>query len=188
MWARPPSSCDLKHGTYDQDNAYRGAEPDQLEYTLVVDGDTVKIYLFDTCGLEQFRTLTSNYYRDAGAILLFYSVEDLYTLSNLYQWVEDAEGSVEKEASEITWALIGNKCDMPQEISEESIQQFCKDRLNTELSFYVSAKSGENVVNAFEAIVAAVHRKKLGVSTNNSVARPNVTLKPVVQKKVKCSC
>ena len=33
----------LKHGTYDQDNAYRGAEPDQLEYTLVVDGDTVKV-------------------------------------------------------------------------------------------------------------------------------------------------
>ena len=55
---------------------------------------------------------------------------------------------------------MGNKCDMPQEISEESIQQFCKDRLKTELSFYVSAKSGEN---AFEAIVAAVHRKKLGV-------------------------
>ena len=148
----------------------------------------LQIYLFDTCGLEQFRTLTSNYYRDAGAILLFYSVEDLYTLSNLYQWVDDAEGSVGKEASEITWALIGNKCDMPQEISEESIQQFCKDQLNTELSFYVSAKSGENVVNAFEAIVAAVHRKKLGVSTNNSVAQPNVRLKPVVQKKVKCSC
>lgn len=138
--------------------------------------------------MEQFRTLTSNYYRDAAAILLFYSVEDQYTFDHLYQWVEDAEANTGKDTSEITWALIGNKCDMSPEIGVESIQLFCRQRLKTELSFYVSAKSGQNVTSAFESIVAAAHRKKVETSHSNLAEQPNLTLKLNVLKKEKCSC
>ena len=148
-----------------------------------------QVYLYDTCGLEQGRTRPYNYvlYRDCVAVLLFYSVEALYTLEHLYSWADDAEGCVQKEASQLTWALIGNKCDLIWEISDETIQRFCRERLKSELSFCVSTKSGDNVVNTFETIVAAVHRKQLELGTSVTEQRSTVKLRQT-KSKSKCSC
>ena len=147
----------------------------------------MQVSLFDTGGLEQFRTLTPNFYRESLAILLFYSVEALYTLEHLYQWAEDAECCVQNDASQLTWALIGNKCDLMQEINDETIQSFCRDRLKTELSYVVSAKSGENVKNAFEAIVAAAHRKHLEQGFHEAAPQPPLKVNLTTKAKP-CAC
>ena len=138
--------------------------------------------------MEQHRTLTSSFYRDSAAILLFYSVDSQYTFEHLPKWVDDAEDILQRD-SQLTWALIGNKCDLLQEVSEQPIQAFLRDRLKTDLSFYVSAKSGENVKNAIEAIITAVHRKRLqqhgfAVTEKNSTLKLNLISKPPA----KCSC
>ena len=150
-----------------------------------------QVYLYDTCGMEQARTLTSNYYRNSVAVLLFYSVEALYTFEHLSTWADDAEGFAQKEASQLTWALIGNKCDLMQEINDETIQKFCIERLKTDLSFFVSTKSGENVINTFETIVAAAHRKQLELGTSVMTERSStLRLHRITssESKSKCSC
>ena len=88
-----------------------------------------------------------------------YSVEDQYTFENLQEWIENAQDSVDLDS--FVWALVGNKCDLPLEIEHDSIKARC-EQLGTTLSFFASAKTGENVVNAMEKIVAEVHKKRAG--------------------------
>lgn len=113
-----------------------------------------QVHLHDTGGGERFRTLTSNFYRNADAAILMYSVEDQYTFENLQEWIENAQDSVDLD--NFVWALVGNKCDLPLEIEHDNILDKC-EFLGTKLSFFTSAKTGENVKAAFEEIVEAVH-------------------------------
>lgn len=147
-----------------------------------------QVYLYDTCGMERnANSITASYFRNSAAVLLFYSVEDPYSFSSLQQWTDHTETCVCKHASQLTWALIGNKCDLLQDIDDNIIEAFCKERLKSELSFKVSAKSGENVKSAFEAIVTAVHRKKQ--MQNTPVIEQEASLKlNLTTKQQHCSC
>lgn len=89
-----------------------------------------------------------------------YSVEDRFTFENLQEWIENAQDSI-SDIDGFVWALVGNKSDLPLEIEHDSILAR-QEQLGTELSFFTSAKTGENVVAAFERIVEVVHAKQLG--------------------------
>ena len=90
-----------------------------------------------------------------------YSVEDRFTFENLQEWIENAHDSIE-DIDNFVWVLVGNKTDLPLEIEHDTILSKC-EQLNTELSFFTSAKTGENVTAAFERIIEAIH---LGGKTN----------------------
>ena len=136
-------------------------------------------YLHDTGGGERFRTLTSNFYRNADAAILMYSVEDRYTFENLQEWVESASDVVDLDCFE--FALVGNKSDQPLEVEHESIRARC-DMLNTQLSFFTSAKTGENVIEAFEKIIEHVHTAKSGrassITVRNNIVHPTSSNTP----------
>ena len=88
-----------------------------------------------------------------------YSVEDRYTFENLQEWVESASEVVDLDT--FVFALVGNKSDLPLEVEHESIRARC-DTLGTQLSLFTSAKTGDNVLEAFEKIVEHVHTSKSG--------------------------
>ena len=136
-------------------------------------------YLHDTGGGERFRTLTSNFYRNADAAILMYSVEDSYTFENLQEWVESASEVVDLDT--FVFALVGNKSDQPLEVQHESIKARC-DMLNTQLSFFTSAKTGENVLQAFEKIISHVHTTKIGrppgITVHNNIVNPTISNPP----------
>lgn len=91
-----------------------------------------------------------------------YSVEDRFTFENLQEWIENAVDSID-DIDNFVWALVGNKSDLPLEIEHETILSR-QEQLETNLSFFTSAKTGENVVSTFERIIEAIHSKKLGKS------------------------
>ena len=188
----------------DTDNAAFSIGVDHLEHRVVVDGKEVKVrelhlnpcfsnsypepviqvYLHDTGGGERFRTLTANFYRHADAAILMYSVEDRYTFENLQEWVESAADVVDMDS--FMFALVGNKSDLPLEVEHESIKARC-DTLGTQLSFFTSAKTGENVAESFKKIVQHLHR-----TSSTRSAAPTVTgtiIRPTgVGKTQKQSC
>lgn len=94
-----------------------------------------------------------------------YSVEDRYTFENLQEWIESASDVVDLDC--FVFALVGNKSDMPLEVEHESIKARC-DNLATQLSFFTSAKTGNNVIHAFEKIIEHVHTVKNGRSSTVS--------------------
>ena len=109
--------------------------------------------------------MTSNFYRNADAAILVYSVESKYTFENLQEWVERAAEVVDLDIpGSFVFALVGNKSDLPMEVDHESIKARC-EMLHTQLSFFTSAKTGDNVLNAFEKIIERVHQVKGGRSS-----------------------
>lgn len=95
-----------------------------------------------------------------------YSVEDRFTFENLQEWIENAHDSID-DIDNFVWALVGNKCDLPLEIEHDTILSR-QEQLETDLSFFTSAKTGENVTATFGRIVEAIHMKKVGKVTNAS--------------------
>lgn len=112
-----------------------------------------------------------------------YSVEDRYTFENLQEWVESASDVV--DADSFVFALVGNKSDLPLEVEHESIKARC-DTLGTQLSFFTSAKTGENVMGAFEKIVQHLQRTRTSRSTAPTTT--GTIVRPALGKPQKQSC
>ena len=116
----------------------------------------MQVSLWDTGGCEKHGPLTSNFFRANGALLV-YCVEDSYTFENLQKWIDDASKCMPDEMIEsFVWAVIGNKCDLPNEVEKIKVEQLCK-QLQTKLFYSVSAKTGQNVTEAFQDVVTTIH-------------------------------
>ena len=143
---------------------------DKLRLSLYHVAFLLQVYLHDTGGGERFRTLTSNFYRNASAAILMYSVDEMLSFQNLQEWIENLHSSmIPWDPDNFAWAIIGNKCDLPLEIEHGTILSLCKQQ-NTTMNFFTSAKTGENVKAAFEKIVEDVHRKLSHTRTPQSTA------------------
>ncbi len=131
--------------------------------------------MFDTAGGERFRTLTSNYFTNADAAILMYSIEDQYSFERIEDEIENALQFVDPD--NFVWALIGNKADLHLEVDESSIKAKGK-HLETPLLYYTSAKSGANVRESLNAVVKYVHRKRAGTPRKYSGADSD--LRPII--------
>ena len=125
----------------------------------------LQVMLWDTAGAEQFRTLSDHYYREACGGLLVYCVEDTYTFESLQEWIDDANRRIKSD--KFVWALLGNKSDLYNEIGEERVEAQCQ-LMNTDLSYQCSAKTGENVMEAFNAVVVAIHKSQSAIKLQQS--------------------
>ena len=117
--------------------------------------------LWDTGGLERYDSMTANYYRYCHAVLLVYDLNAEETLFFLADWFKEAKAN-SRWPQRVVFSLWGNKSDdvTPDEQSakEPSIEAFLKQyNIPESLSFRVSAKSGDNVVEAFEKVIETVH-------------------------------
>ena len=118
-----------------------------------------QINVWDTAGMERTRSLTSNYYRNAHAVIFVYAIDDTYSLTVLHNWVQD----VDKDAKTALKFLVGNKVDLADESSEVDKNQaelLCKNSGLHSL-YHVSAKTGAGVKEMFYDIAKLmVHNKK----------------------------
>ena len=115
--------------------------------------------LTDTGGGERFRTLTASFYRHAKAVILVYSIDSPYTLSHLQEWIEECR-SVHPNPEQLVWALVGNKADLTNEVTENQVEGLCKE-YDIHLFYLTSAKTGENVEKMFNAVVKATYQSEL---------------------------
>ena len=105
-----------------------------------------------------------------------YSVEDRFTFENLQEWIDNAVDSID-DIDNFVWALVGNKSDLPLEIELDTIKSR-QEQLNTDLSYFTSAKTGENVMQSMEHLIEVIHRKKTGAkNTPSSSGGPSKTVK-----------
>ena len=86
------------------------------------------------------------------------------------------------------WALLGNKCDLYDEVGEERVVAQCK-QINTNLCYQCSAKTGENVMEAFQDIIAAIHKNKAATKLQQSTKEDQpVDTNEEQYSRQKCSC
>lgn len=72
----------------------------------------IKIHIWDTAGLEKYKSLTQNYYKQADGVIVMYDITEEKTLYKGEKWYKDAKDSLRKDV--ITY-LVGNKIDLSSE-------------------------------------------------------------------------
>ncbi|OJA12519.1 hypothetical protein AZE42_07159 [Rhizopogon vesiculosus] len=119
--------------------------------TIELDGKHIKLQIWDTSGLERFRTITTAYYRGAMGILLVYDVTNERSFNNIRNW----HANVGQHASEgVNKILIGNKSDWTDKraVTEDQGRALAEE---LDMKFMeTSVKANEGVEEAFFALAS----------------------------------
>ena len=125
----------------------------------------IELKIWDTAGQERYRNMTKQYFKGADGILLIFDLTKRDTFDKIYQWIEQLNDY--STTYDISIVLIGNKKDLPnREISFEEGKMKAKE-LNVEY-FETSAKTGENINEAFMNLSQLILKKK-GIIVDNSI-------------------
>jgi small GTP-binding protein len=115
---------------------------------IEVDGKIVNLNIWDTAGQEMYRAITNQYYRNASGVLIVYDVTSRKSFNNIKLWLKDLEKNC--DMTNIVKLLIGNKVDMPREVSQEEAKSFAA---RSKMAYIeTSALSNSNIEQAFEEI------------------------------------
>lgn len=140
--------------------------------------EDIQLEIWDTAGMERFRSINKIYYRDAVACILTFDLTDRISFESLESWKKDFETSCQQNPICI---VVGNKCDLEDqiEIVEEEASAWA-NKYNF-LYFSVSALSGEGVNEMLDALVKIIPR----VRTADDIAVPDLT---TTSESNSCSC
>lgn len=117
-------------------------------------GQRVHLQLWDTAGQERFRSLTTAFFRDAMGFLLMFDLTHEESFVNVRSWLSQLHTHAYCE--DPTIILIGNKSDLEKErqVGEQAARDLA-DTLGIKY-FETSAKTGENVTDAVDALLEQV--------------------------------
>jgi small GTP-binding protein len=110
----------------------------------------VRLLVWDIGGQEKFAKLRTIYFKGSNGALGVYDLTDIQSLLKLPGWISSIKKSVKKS---IPMLIIGNKNDLARQV-EKSEAEDLSSRLNC-IYLETSAKTGENVEQAFELIARA---------------------------------
>ena len=118
----------------------------------------IELQLWDTAGQELFRSVTRGYYRGSMVAYLVFDLTQQATFDSLERWIVDVK---EVAMPNLITVLIGNKSDLAEnrQVKPEEIDAFAKGH-NMEY-FEVSAKTGDNVVEAITSCLQILDERAL---------------------------
>ena len=119
-----------------------------LTFNLKLDDKHIKLQIWDTCGQEAYKSLITNFYRNASLAMIVYSIDNRQSFLHVKNWLNEIRA---KSNPDIKIVLIGNKADL-EEKREITFEEGQKYKEENELLFFreASAKSGLNSKEIFE--------------------------------------
>ena len=109
-------------------------------------GEKVTLSLVDTAGQEKFKCLSSQYYKNADAVLFVFALDDKMSFYNISEWMKLFYNN--NKNKNILKYLIGNKNDLPIEIEESTIKIFLEEHKDLKYKS-TSAKTENDEINKF---------------------------------------
>ena len=114
--------------------------------TINIDGQEIRIQIWDTAGMENFKSITRSYYKNSICALIVYDISNKDSFKNVLNWIEDCKVFSPKN---ILLVLIGNKCDL-EEKRQVSIEEGKKVAEENDMIFFeTSAKDNININEVF---------------------------------------
>lgn len=125
---------------------------------IQIENEDVKVLIYDTAGHERFRSIAKTQYRGSQGVIIIYDVTEKKSFDKIINWVDSIKENSDTQNVEIL--LVGNKIDMVN----ERVVQFSEGNdlaINFGINFIeTSAKTGENVDNAFFNIIKRIFEKE----------------------------
>ena len=118
----------------------------------------VKLQIWDTAGSEQYRAITTGYYRGALGVILVFDITNLTSFLNLQYWLEEVRQVCDDDC---LIALMANKVDImfkepeQREVLREQAELFARDNGLLYID-ECSAKADININETFYAVAEAI--------------------------------
>ena len=145
---------------------------DFLMKSVIINGITVKLQLWDTAGQEKYKSMVSSYYRGANVALIVFDLTSRPSFDALPLWIENFYKNGPEQKNII---LIGNKKDLVDErqVTQEEAEMFAET--NNMIYFETSAKDGDNIDYVFN--YAAEKLLEFYTGNNQPVLKKELTPK-----------
>ena len=151
------------------------------------DGSLVNVNIVDTAGQENFRSLSSQYYKRADGILLVYDITNEKSFENIKGYY--FEQIKEKCKKNIKIIVLGNKTDLEEDRKVNPKEGANFAAKNGYMFLETSCLKNRNVADSFETLIELIYReleeKNLTNYSENSITINNHFKK---KKKKKKSC
>ncbi|XP_068426238.1 ras-related protein Rab-42b [Clinocottus analis] len=129
-----------------------------VHFLEVEPGVRVKLQFWDTAGQERFRSVTRSYYRNSVGGLLVFDLTNQASFDHIKEW--HAEVCERVQPQKVLFLLVGQKSDRDDQ-GERVVSLEEAEKLAVQLGVpYVeaSAKTGQNVKDAFELLTRRVYQ------------------------------
>ena len=113
---------------------------------ITIDEKQYLYRIWDTCGQERFRSLSKSYFRNSDGIMLLFDLNSQNSFDNLNSWFISIK---ESGAEDIPLILVGTKCDLYNNITEETISNFVSQNKTIQKYFKCSAKENIGIEEPF---------------------------------------
>ena len=105
-------------------------------------GRKIKLQMWDTCGLEQYRSINKMYFRGANIAMILYDSTNEKSFDACGEWLKDVK---ENCSAETSIYLVGTKTDLPaKRVTSAEAEDF---RVKNDLTekCEISAKTGDGI-------------------------------------------
>lgn len=145
-----------------------------IDFKIKTIGGT-RIKIWDTAGQEQFKAITSAYYRGAKGIIFVYDVTNKESFEHIGSvWLPEVKKFTDD--SETIFMLVGNKIDLgPAKVSIQEAEIFAKS--NNMITYETSAKERNSVNVCFTELIKIIEKKseKKDINNDNNITTTIVT-------------
>lgn len=121
----------------------------------VKQGVRVKLQLWDTAGQERFRSITRSYYRNSVGALIVFDITNRRSFENLAGWLHESRAHIEPQ--KVVYVVVGHKADRDDERQVTTREGRMFAEMNGLKYVETSAKTGQNVEEAFLMVAREVH-------------------------------
>ena len=163
-----------------------------------LDNEHAELVLVDTPGVEKYKDIFKNTYKESDAALVLYDVTNEESFKNMDECIGYINNCIEDEDKETyTYFLLGTKSDLLNEngferkIQIDDVELKCKNTKNMKLIGEISSKNSikeiKEIIN-FNEILETIHKKRKNKKPKNISIRKNSPKNPSEKEKKKNKC
>ena len=139
---------------------------------MKVDDKFVKVLIWDTAGLERFRSITKSYYKRSSIALIVYDISDRDSFLNLEYWYHELTKNCNEN---ITIVIVGNKTDLEdRKVTYDEGYRFAE---KYDLLFFETNKRDfVQISNIFEESSRLVIREKVKLLNEQALKETGILI------------
>ncbi|MFX1442617.1 MAG: Rab family GTPase [Promethearchaeota archaeon] len=129
-----------------------------------VNGDKIELFFWDIAGQDTFHFLRPAFYQGSRGAIVVYSIEDSNHGKKSFEHIDEWHEDIKIYCGDLPTVLLGNKVDLvdTKKLKEKKVLKLMKKR--GFIGYYkTSAKTGDGVINAFQALIKELYNKYKGL-------------------------
>lgn len=141
---------------------------DLITMYFTIDQRKVKVQFWDTCGLEQYRSINTSYYKGSDIALILYDVTKEKSLHACSKLIDDIKDNCKEDT---LLYLVGTKNDLLDKSVSKEMAKELVEKEEIGKVFEISSKTGEGIIELLEEITRKQilsSLSKIRVNSDNS--------------------